>query len=213
MSTDIASDRIIPDTLLYSIFRNCTPHLLYVWWAGTHGMNIPAGEHFRILGDPRVPPRVMSAHGIVDSIQKMLQDGVVEFCSSPAPVVDNNRPDGRSMALFSKDGDPYLDTVPLSKAELETRVLPIITPVCTYDPDKSEILIDWLGEKNLEIHDSFVVTVTPPGGKPLAIKCGVDKQTRYTVKEPGIYTVLVTLTAVDQRSQDGVETEITVPEP
>ncbi len=210
MSTDIASDRIIPDTFFHSVFRNCTKHSLYVWWAGTHGMNIPAGEHFRILGDPRVPPRVMSAHGIVESIQAMLRDGVIEFCSSPAPVVDNNRPDGRSTALFAKDGDPYLDTVPLSKQELRTRILPIVTPTCTYDPETLDILIDWSATADLEIHDSFVAAVTPPDGKALTIRCGVDKQTRYTTVGAGLYKVLVTVTAVDGRTQEGVEVELRV---
>ena len=210
MSTGIASDRIIPDTFFHSVFRNCTKHTLYVWWAGSHGMNIPAGEHFRVPGDPRVPPRVMNAHGIVESIQAMLKDGVIEFCSSPAPVIDNNRPDGRSMALFAKDGDPFLDTVPLSKSELETRVLPIITPVCTYDPQTQDILIDWSETPGLEIHDTFTTAVTSPTGKVLAVKCGVDKATRYTAGGPGTYKILVTLTAVDDRAQEGVEVELTV---
>lgn len=211
MSTDIASDRIIPDSFFHSVFRNCTPHTLYVWWAGTHGMNIPPGEHFRLLGDPRVPPRIMSAHGIVESIRSMLQDGVIEFCSSPAPVVDNNRPDGRSMALFAKDGDPYLDTVPLAKEELSARTLPMITPVCTYDPETLQILIDWSEAADLEIHDKFFVTVTPPDGKPLEIKCDVDKQTKYAAKGPGVYKILVSLKAIDERVREGVEIEFTVP--
>ena len=210
MSTDLASDWIIPDTFFHSVFRNNTKHLLYVWWAGSHGMNIPPGEHFRLLGDPRIPPLMMSASSVVESIRAMLQDEAIEFCSSPAPVVDNNRPDGRSMALFAKDGDPYLDTVPLSKTELGTRTLPIITPVCTYDPETLDILIDWLATPGLEIHDTFLVTVTPPSGKPLAIKCGVDKQTRYTTKGDGLYKILVTLQAVDKRTQDGVETEVII---
>lgn len=138
MSTETIEDRIIPETFLHSVFRNTTAHTLYVWWAGTNGMNIPAGERFRILGDPRIPPLIPRAHGMVESIEEMIREGVIEFCSSPAPVIDNNRPDGRSMALFAKDGDPVLDTVPLSKEELATRTLPAITPVCTYDSEKQE---------------------------------------------------------------------------
>lgn len=213
MSTETAAaDRIIPDTFFFSIFRNTTSHPLYVWWAGSHGMNIPAGEHFRIIGDPRIPPSIPKAHGVVESIRAMLQEGVIEFCSSPAQVVDNNTPDGRSMALFSKDGDPYLDTVPLSKEELGTRVLPVVTPVCAYDPGENEILIDWSGLATLELHDKFIVTVTPPQGEPVRVRCDVDRLTRYIVNRgPGDYKIMVTLFSVDDRTQDGVEVAVTVP--
>ena len=214
MSTETAQDRVIPDTFLYSVFRNTTPHTLYVWWAGTHGMNIPPGDRFRIKGDPRVPSTIPTAHGIIDSIKAMLMDGVIEFCSSPAPVIDNNRPDGRSMALFAKDGDPVLDTVPLSKEELAERVLPIVIPTCTYDPDKTEILVDWTEQEGLELHDKFLVSVTSPDGKVLSVKCGEDKQTRYMTKSgPGMYKFLIKIVAIDKRSQDGVEVEVEVPEP
>lgn len=213
MSTDTVEDRIIPETFLHSVFRNTTRHTLYVWWAGTNGMNIPPGERFRILGDPRIPPLIPSAHGMVESIETMIREGVVEFCSSPAPVVDNNRPDGRSMALFAKDGDPYLDTVPLSKEELGARTLPIVMPTCSYDPETKKILIDWTETADLEIHDKFTATVTPPKGESLTIQCSVDKQAAYHAKSgPGVYKVLVRLTAVDDRTQDGVEVELEIPE-
>jgi hypothetical protein len=211
MSTEITEDRIIPETFLHSVFRNTTDQTLYVWWAGTNGMNIPPGERFRILGDPRVPPLIPSAHGMVESIQQMIQEGVIEFCSSPAPVVDNNRRDGRSMALFAKDGDPYLDTVPLSKEELSERTLPIITPTCSYDPETKKIRIDWSEATDLELHDRFLALVTPPKGEVFTIKCGVDKQASYQTKAgPGLYKILLRLTSVDDRTQDGVEVELNV---
>ena len=208
------ADRIIPDTFFYSIFRNATDHTLYVWWAGSHGMNIPAGEHFRIIGDPRIPPSIPKAHGVVESIRSMLQEGVIEFCSSPAQVVDNNMPDGRSMALFSKDGDPYLDTVPLSKEELAARTLPEITPTCSYDPDSNEILIDWSALATLELHDQFLVSILLPDETFQEIKCGVDRQTRYLPKQgAGTYKIRVTLVTLDERTQEGSEVEVVVPEP
>lgn len=212
MSTNSTANLVIPDSFFYSVFRNCTKHVLYVWWAGSHGMNIPPEEHFRIIGDPRIPPSIPKAHGMVESIKAMIEDGVIEFCSSPAPVIDNNRPDGRSMALFARDGDPVLDTIPLSKEELGLRVLPSVTPICTWDSETGEIFIDWSATDDLEIHDSFFVTVTPPTGKPVKVRCGVDKQTRFTPKAgPGLYKILVMLKAVDERVQEGTETEITVP--
>ena len=212
MSTDNPMERIIPDAFFYSVFRNRLNTSLYVWWAGSHGMNIAPGEHFRILGDPRIPPSIPKAHGVVESIKMMIMDGAIEFCSSPAQVVDNNRPDGRSMALFAKDGDPYLDTVPLIKEELVTRTLPVITPVCTFEPATNEILIDWSAEADLEIHDTFTVTVTPPVGKELVIQCGPDKLTRYLVKNgAGAYKIMVTLATIDERTQTGVDVEVIVP--
>ena len=213
MSTDLA-DTIIPDTFFYSVFRNMTDHSIYVPWAGSHGMNIPAGEHFRIIGDPRIPPSIPKAHGVVECIRRMLQAKLIEYCSSPGQIVDNNRPDGRSLGLFSKDGDPYLDAMPLSREELATRTLPTITPTCTYDDVKSEILVDWSALTTLEIHDAFTVLVTLPEGtgKPKLINCGSDKLTRYAVKAgPGDYKFTVTITGVDGRTQEGTEVVVNVP--
>ena len=208
------STAIVPDTLFYSFFRNTTDHTLYVWWAGSHGMNVPPGEHFRVIGDPRIPPSIPKAHGVVTSIIAMLEEGVIEFCSSPSQVIDNNLPDGRSMAIFSKGGEPYLDMIPFSVEELAARTLPVITPDCTYDPVKNEILIDWSTLATLDTHDLFFVTVTPPDGKAVSIKCGVDRQMRYAVRQgPGTYKILVTLTEVDQRTQEGDEVEVIVPAP
>jgi len=212
MSTALANDRIIPDTLFYSFFRNTTDYELYVWWAGSHGMNVRPGEHFRIIGDPRVPPSIPKAHGMVESIRAMLLEGVIEFCSSPAQVIDNNLPDGRSMALFAKGGDPHLEMIPLSKEELATRTLPVVTPTCTYDPVRNEILIDWSVLTTLDIHDRFVVTVTPPSGEAVSIKCGVDRQLRYAIQHgPGNYKIMVTLMASDKRTQEGAKVTVTIP--
>jgi hypothetical protein len=214
MSTVSTDDRIIPDTLFYSFFRNTTDHTLYVWWAGSHGMNVPPGERFRIIGDPRVPPGIPKAHGVVESIRAMLREGVIEFCSSPSQVLDNRLPDGRSMALVSQGDDPHLDMIPFSREELAARTLPDVTPACTWDPVKSEILIDWSTLASLDLHDRFLVTVTPPGGETVSVKCGVDRQMRYTVQHgPGLYKIRVTLTAVDQRTREGTEVEVTVPDP
>ena len=214
MSIELAEERVVPDTLFYSVFRNTTDFPLYVWWAGSHGMNVPPGEHFQVIGDPRVPPSIPKAHGVVESIRAMLEEGVIEFCSSPSQVIDNNLPDGRSMALFSKEGAPYLDVVPLSTEELATRTLPVITPVCTCDPATNEILIDWSMLAVLEVHDMFFVTVTPPNGEAVSVKCGVDRQLRYVAQQgPGDYKILVTLMAVDKRTQEGVEMVVTMPAP
>jgi hypothetical protein len=143
----------------------------------------------------------------------MMLAGIIEFCSSPAVVIDNSTPDGQSMAMFSKDGDPYLDKVPLMKEELEPRILPVITPTCTYDAAKNEILVDWFDFAGLEVHDKFEVTVTPPAIPPKSrtVKTGVDKQYAYPVKAgPGVYKFFVTLIAVDGRKQEGTEVEVFV---
>ena len=175
-------------------------------------MSVGPRERFYILGDPRVPSCIPRAFGLVESLRMMIRDGILEFCSSPAVVIDNNAPDGQSIALFSQDGDPYLDKIPLPAEELAARVLPVVTPTCTHDAAKNEILVDWLNFAGLEIHDKFEVTITPPApAKSRTIKTGVDKQYAYIVKAgPGDYTFLVTLVAVDGRKQEGTEVTVSV---
>jgi hypothetical protein len=209
----IAPPYVIPDTVFGSWFRNRTDHPVYVPFAGEHGMNVGPGERFYIQGDPRVPSCIPRAFGLVESMKMMILAGILEFCSSPAVVIDNNAPDGRSIALFSQDGDPYLDKIPLPAEELEARVLPLIVPTCTHDAVKNEILVDWLHFAGLEIHDKFEVLITPPApAKTKTIKTGVDKQYTYIVKAgPGDYKFLVTLLAVDGRKQEGTEVTVSVP--
>ena len=211
MPTTIETDRIIPSSFFYSEFRNITDHTVFVWWAGTNGMNIPAGMRFKVLGDPRIPPQIPHAHGMVESIERMIKEGLIEFCSSPAQVIDDYRPNGVSVAIYSKDGHPTLDNIPLSKAELADRVLPIVVPVCSYDVETDKITVDWSSTPDLDLHDNFVVLVTQPSGKKTEIVCGPDRMAQFTPKGgPGDYLILVTLKSIDGREQAGTETTFTL---
>ena len=212
MSEATVSDYIIPDRLFYSFFRNRTAHRLYVPWAGGHGRNIEPFEHFKVLGDPRImTPQVLGAQTTALCVMNMIRAGVIEFCDSPGQVFDNKLPDGKSMAMFSQDGSPVMETIPLSKDELEARTLPVIVPDCDYDDTENVITIDWLAFAGLDIHDTFVVDILQPIGKTTQIKCGPDRRATFTPKSgSGIYKVTVTLLAVDGRSQAGDPVDVLV---
>ena len=213
MSTDAPA--ILPDTFFYSVFRNLTDAPLFVPWAGGHGINVAPKEHFKILGDPRVlTPQVLGSQMTAQCVMDMIRAGVVEFCSSPGQVFDNFVPDGASMALYSKDGNPVLEQVPLDKEELAMRFLPMVTPLVTFDDLENKVTVDWLGELDLDIHDKFVIDVIQPTGKTTRIKCGSDRKASFTPKNGvGTYKVTVTLIAVDGREQAGMTVDVVVTEP
>jgi hypothetical protein len=211
MSTNNAADalspRIVPDEFFYSVFRNATDYPLYVWWAGSHGMNIDPGAYFKVEGDPRVPDQFPTSRKRVASIKEMLEEGLIEFCSSPPPILDDQMPNGVSMAMVGNSGSPAVDKIPLDRNEVAARVLPAIVPLITYDAAGELITADWTGTPGLEPHDIFTVLVTPPSGEPETVRVGHDRMTQYIPRAGyGDYIFVVTITGIDGREQAGPQT-------
>jgi hypothetical protein len=204
---------IVPETLTHSVFRNPTDRPLYVWWAGTHGLTIAPGGRFKVPGDPRIPDFFKRGYSPIQSIRDMMERGVLELCSTPAPVIDNNTADGLSNAIYGESGNPYLEEVPLSRDTLSGRTLPAVTPVLSYLASATEITADWSAETGLEIHDRFELQIVTPKGRTVSLKTGSDRLVKYTVRTKdglGDYKVTVTLLSVDGRTQSGPETVITI---
>jgi hypothetical protein len=199
--------KIVPHQFFYSVFRNVTEHELYVWWAGSHGLNIKAGAYFRVEGDPRIPQILPRCHSRVSSIKEMMELGLIEFCSSPPVILNDNLPNGESMTLTGNNGSPAIDRVPLDRAEAEARVLPVIVPDITYDADKDLILVDWAGTAGLLPYDVFQVAITDPEGVSKLVKTAQDRLFKYVPKAGyGDYRFTVTIQSIDKRTQVGAET-------
>jgi hypothetical protein len=170
-------------------------------------MNIGAGEYFRIEGDPRIPQTFPRSHTRVASIKNMLELGLIEFCSSPPPILDDQTPNGSSMALVGNAGNSAVDQLPLDRAEAEARVLPAVVPELTYDPLTDLIKADWLEFEGLEPHDIFTIEVTPPLGQAITVRTAHDRVFQYAPPDGyGDYTFVVTLQSIDGRTQTGPPT-------
>jgi hypothetical protein len=214
-TTDTAlSPRIVPEEFFYSIFRNATNHVLYVWWAGSHGLNIEPGAYFKVEGDPRIPQPLPRSHTRVQSIKQMLEEGLIEFCSSPPPILDDHIPNGRSMTLVGNSGNPAIGQVPLERSEVEARVLPVIAPALSLAESGNLITVDWSSCENLEPQDKFSVVVTPPDGAPVIVRTAHDRVFQYAPQAGyGEYKFAVMVHSIDDRIQEGVQTIFEYEEP
>jgi hypothetical protein len=211
MSTNTAADtltpRIVPDEFFYSVFRNATNSRLYVWWVGTHGMNIEPGAYFKVEGDPRVPDQFPTSRKRVKAIKEMLEEGLIEFCSSPPPILDDQMPNGVSMAMVGNSGSPAVDKIPLDRDEVAARTLPALVPLITYNATGDLITVDWSATPGLEPHDVFTILVTPPSGEAETVRAGHDRMFQYIPRGGyGDYIFVVTITGIDGREQTGPET-------
>jgi hypothetical protein len=206
-NTTALSPRIVPEEFFYSIFRNATNHTLYVWWAGSHGLNIEPGAYFKVEGDPRIPQPLPRSHTRVQSIKQMLEEGLIEFCSSPPPILDDQVPNGRSMTLVGNAGSPAIGQVPLERSEVEARVLPAITPLLSLAENEELIVVDWSSGSDLEPQDVFTVVVQPPVGEAGSSYTAHDRVFMYAPQAGyGDYTFTVTVRSIDKREQAGAPT-------
>jgi hypothetical protein len=200
------AQKIVPHQFFYSVFRNVTKHAIYVWWAGTHGLNISPGEYFHIEGDPRLPQILPRCHSRVESIKEMLEQGIIEFCSSPPVILDDNLPNGESMTLSGNNGSPVIDRVPLDVNEMAARDLPVIVPDVTFDETDGLIIVDWTASVGLLPYDKFLVTVIDPNGVSQTVKTAQDRLFKYVPQVGyGDYKFTVTIKSIDDREQVGAE--------
>jgi hypothetical protein len=216
--------KIVPDSWFYSEFRNLLDIPLWVWWAGEQGRLVQPGARFKLVGDPRLPAAIPGLANIAASIRKMVEAGRIEFCSSPAVILDNQLPDGQSLVLQAADGSPVLTGVPTAEAAA-ARVLPIYEPFITQvwneaNTELERFIIDWsdadatiknAGEGGAyDLNDQYKVIVNPPTGRPQPVQNGVDRVLSYIPRvRTGAYTFQIVVVAVDGRTQEG--TAIVVP--
>jgi hypothetical protein len=209
MSTaDTTPARILPDSFFYSEFRNLTDSPQYLWWAGGNGKTIAPGARFRVLGDPRAPDSLPRAYSRASCLEKLVQDGILEFCSSPSVIFDNLVPDGKSAILQSgPDGTPTITEVPYTAEETAGRVLPVYNAspatgnaeglifdiYAIENPDEAPSLVfDWSWSTGLMPDDRFSLAITLPTGKVQTVKMGRDRI--YTLPNAAIGDYLAKLT-------------------
>jgi hypothetical protein len=177
-------------------------------------MNIKAGAYFTIEGDPRLPQILPRCHSRVESIKEMLELGLIEFCSSPPVILDDNLPNGESMTLTGNNGSPAIGRVPLTRTEVEERGLPIIEPDVSYDEENDLIRVDWTTAADLLPYDTFSVTVTDPSDTSFVIRTAQDRLLKYVPKAGyGRYTFKVMIQSIDKRMQEGTPVGIDYEDP
>jgi hypothetical protein len=219
MTEDIK--KIVPDALFYSTFRNMLNVPLFIWWAGTSGKTIPPGGRFKVDGDPRFSTLFLSrSYSAIDSIKSMMERGRIEFCASPAIILDNLSPDGASVAMIGDSRDVATPVViPIepydaSSTDPDARKLPKYKPSVVWDAAKGVVIVDWSHDNYVAAVnespeyggvyeattegstenplDTFVVVVTLPNGRKTKIQNGSDKRLEYIPKtRPGKYSFLI----------------------
>jgi hypothetical protein len=213
----MSQEKIVPDSWFYSEFRNRLAVPLWVWWAGEQGRIVQPGARFKIEGDPRLTAFLPRSYSVVASMKKMIENGRIEFCSSPAVILDNQLPDGDSMALQSQGTSPVL--APLPDAETEnTRQLPKYTPTVTYNDTDNVIVVLWLAASAVDgvfsQYDTYEVDITLPNGRKARSKTGADMQLNYIPKAgAGVYKFKVITTGLskDIPAVTGEEVSVTIP--
>jgi len=200
----VSAVQLFPSTVFSSSFRNCSKTAIYVPWAYRRGGWVQPGQVFEFAGDPRI--ETIQHRGSAASVKRLCEAGVLEWLNSPSPILSDDLANNATLAITSKDGDAYIQVVPVDKTEAEARVLPVITPTLTSDTTEETILVDWTATADLVINDQFYVEVTTPKGKLPKVFCGEDTQYVYTVRQgDGDYSFKVTLKAIDGREQEGTE--------
>jgi hypothetical protein len=217
----ITPEKYLPDTFFYSEFRNLSNAPQYLWWAGGNGKTIAPGSRFRVLGDPRAPDSLPRAYARAKCVARLVQEGVLEFCSSPSIILDNYAPDGKSILLQTgADGTPVLVEAPIENKTLPETVAPapgagqnpegVVFDIYTNAADPwTAVIFDWSHSTVLFPDDRFELSITPPDNKTRKVKMGRDRIYSFETSELGLYKGSLTIRRGDGQRQT-YEAEVTL---
>jgi hypothetical protein len=201
--------KLTPDTLYYSYFRNISGAQLFVPWAGSHGFSVKPGTTFRVPGDPRYNQFYPKIRSHAASIKSMIEEGKIEWLSSPAAIIDNLTNDGNSFAfLGGLEGPEVSITAEDARQYSESRILPTAAPTVEYFASAETFNVDWSNVENLDVNDQFLLIVTKDSGEPQRIACAFDRYIRdLPASGPGVYRFQYEVTAMDGRTGSSIVAE------
>jgi hypothetical protein len=210
--------KIVPDELFYSTFRNLLNVPLFIWWAGTCGKTVPPGARFKVEGDPRFSTLFLSrSYSAIQSIKSMVEQGRIEFCASPAVILDNQVPDGQSSALIGTGGTSSFVDIPVAPVA-DGGDLPYYKAAVSYS--SGVITVDWSraeSQKNTGAKESplnkFLVQVYHNTVLIDRIDNGNDRMLKYVPKIlTGKYKFTIITVGVGGKSVGfGPADEVTLP--
>ena len=203
--------QIMSDSLFFSWFKNISGRALWVPFMGTWGGTVAPNEVFKVRGDPRYVDRYDNNtwHSNALAVQQMVEDGSLEFLSSPTPIFDNLVADGKSLTVTGSGGDLFITDSVTPVAEAAARVLPVIVPVVLYDATTEQFDLDWGDAADLIISDIFTVQVTGPKDLTDTIMTHKDRTAVYNAAAgPGEYTFTVSVKGEDDPIQEGTPVSV-----
>ena len=206
------SVNVAPKALFRSTFRNISGRDVWVAFVPPWGRTIKAGDVFSVPGDPRYAddPNAWPRKSTI--AQKLIENGVLEFLESPLSVIDNRAADGKSLTIVGDDRDLFITDTVTPADEAAARVLPILTPIVTYDSALEQFKVDWSDfSDEYTMEDTFIVRAECPDKTTVDVKAHRDKSVTFDAKAGlGEYIFTVILTAIDGRIQEGVPVSETI---
>jgi hypothetical protein len=192
-------------SLFRSVFKNISGRDLWVGFIPPWGRTVKKGEIFSVPGDPRYAddPNSWPRHNT--RVHNLITKGLIEFLSSPLPIVDNKTADGTSLTVIGDGSKMQVTRTTIPAEEAAARELPLIEPVVTYAVDTEQFAIDWSEFEGLKPKETFTVRVKRPGGIEDRVAVYRDRTAIYSAKDGlGEYTFTVLLTSIDGRVMEGV---------
>ena len=196
---------VAPKSLFRSVFKNISGRDLWVGFIPPWGRTVKKDEIFSVPGDPRYADDPNSWPRHSTRVQNLITKGLIEFISSPSPIIDNQTADGTSLTVIGDGSKLKVTKTTIPAEEAAQRELPLIEPVVTYAVDTEQFAIDWSAFDGLQPNDTFTVRVKKPDGTEDRVAVYRDRTAIYSATNGlGEYIFTVLLTSVDGRVMEGI---------